>query len=75
VFLRAAECLGVRPPACLALEDAPNGIAAAKAAGMRCVAVPNAFTRTLNLSAADVILPSLHAVRDALDTLLNRPTL
>ena len=75
VFLRAAERLGVRPPACLALEDAPNGIAATKAAGMRCVAVPNAFTRTLNLSAADVILPSLHAVRDALDTLLNRPTL
>jgi beta-phosphoglucomutase-like phosphatase (HAD superfamily) len=75
VFLRAAERLNVRPPACLALEDAPNGIAAAKAAGMRCVAVPNAFTRTLDLSAADRILPSLNAVRDALDTLLDEPAL
>ncbi len=71
VFLRAAECLDVHPPACLVLEDAPNGVAAAKAAGMRCVVVPNAFTRTLDLSAADRILPSLNAVRDALDTLLD----
>ena len=75
VFLRAAERLSVRSPACLALEDAPNGIAAARSAGMRCVAVPNAFTRTLDLSAADSIFPSLHAVRDALDTLLNGPAL
>jgi HAD superfamily hydrolase (TIGR01509 family) len=75
VFLRAAERLNVRPPACLALEDAPNGIAAAKAAGMHCVAVPNTFTRTLDLSAADSIFPSLHAVRDALDTMLSRPAL
>ncbi len=67
VFLRAAGRLGVPPAACLALEDAPNGIAAAKAAGMTCIAVPNAFTRALDLSGADLILPSLLAVRDALD--------
>ncbi len=69
-FLRAAERLGVKPQACLVLEDAPNGIASARAAGMRCVAVPNDFTRALDLSAADYIMPSLHAVRDALDMLL-----
>ena len=67
VFLRAAGRLGVPPAACLALEDAPNGIAAAKAAGMACIAVPNAFTRALDLSGADLVLPSLLAVRDALD--------
>jgi HAD superfamily hydrolase (TIGR01509 family) len=70
IFLRAAERLNVAPPACLVLEDAPNGVAAAKAAGMFCVAVPNEFTRKLDLSAADWMLPSLAAVRDELDELL-----
>jgi HAD superfamily hydrolase (TIGR01509 family) len=67
VFLRAAARLDASPAACLALEDAPNGIAAAKAAGMVCIAVPNALTRALDLSGADLVLPSLLAVRDALD--------
>lgn len=70
VFLRAAERLQVEPPSCLVLEDAPNGIVAAKAAGMRCVAVPNAFTRALDLTVADHILSSLNAVRESLDSLL-----
>lgn len=70
IFLRAAERLDVAPSACLVLEDAPAGVAAAKAAGMRCVAVPNEFSRNLDLSAADHRLPSLRHVRDALDVLL-----
>jgi beta-phosphoglucomutase-like phosphatase (HAD superfamily) len=72
VFLRAAERLSVDAAACVVLEDAPNGVAAAKAAGMTCIAVPNDFTRSLDLSAADIILPSLFGVRDALDLLLSR---
>lgn len=68
-FLLAARRLNVSAEACLVLEDAPNGVAAAKAAGMRCVAIPNRFTQSLDLSAADHILPSLQAVRDALDDL------
>lgn len=71
VFLRAAQRLNVPPSACLALEDAPNGIAAAKAAGMACIAVPNEFTRALFVSAADRILPSLVAVRDNFDHLID----
>ena len=70
-FLLAADRLGVHPEACLVLEDAPNGVVAAKSAGMRCVAVPNDYTRSLDLAAADCILPSLGAVRGALDNLLN----
>ncbi len=40
LFLAAAEALGVPPAECLVLEDSPNGMRAALAAGMRCVAVP-----------------------------------
>jgi sugar-phosphatase len=40
VYLHTAERLGVRPQECLAIEDSPNGVLAAKAAGMRCLAVP-----------------------------------
>ncbi len=40
VFLRCAEMLGVPPTACLVLEDSLNGVIAAKAARMTCVAVP-----------------------------------
>jgi HAD superfamily hydrolase (TIGR01509 family) len=43
VFLYAARLLGVPPSACLAFEDAPIGVAAAKAAGMRCIAITSSF--------------------------------
>lgn len=43
LFLKAAELLGVAPAQCTVVEDAVNGIAAAKAAGMRCVAVASTF--------------------------------
>jgi HAD superfamily hydrolase (TIGR01509 family) len=70
VYLLAARRLGLPPAQCLALEDAPNGVLAAKAAGMRCVVVPNEITRSLDLSAADARLPSLLAVRRNLETLI-----
>jgi beta-phosphoglucomutase family hydrolase len=41
VFVEAARRLGVRPADCVALEDAPAGVEAARRAGMRCVAVPS----------------------------------
>lgn len=40
VFLAAARLLGAAPRDCVVLEDAPPGVAAARRAGMRCVAVP-----------------------------------
>ena len=70
VYLLAARRLGLPPAQCLALEDAPNGVLAAKAAGVRCVAVPNETTRSLDLSAADASLPSLSAVRRNLNALI-----
>jgi HAD superfamily hydrolase (TIGR01509 family) len=59
LFLLAAERLGVPPEACVVFEDSPNGMRAARAAGMRCVAVPNALTRNLALPDPDLVVSSL----------------
>jgi HAD superfamily hydrolase (TIGR01509 family) len=59
VYLLACDALGVAAPEALAVEDSPNGVAAAKAAGLWCVAVPNPVTAALDFSAADVVLSSL----------------
>jgi len=42
VFLKAAEFLNVSPEICTVIEDAPSGIRAAKAAGMRAVGIGEA---------------------------------
>ncbi len=44
VFLAAAETIGVAPAGCLAFEDAPMGLQAARAAGLTCVAVTTVFS-------------------------------
>ena len=62
--------LGIEPDEAVAFEDSPNGIAAAKAAGIFCVAVPNPVTRSLDLSAADLRLDSFEAL--PLDDVLAR---
>jgi putative hydrolase of the HAD superfamily len=62
LYLSVCECLGVAPTEAIALEDSANGIAAAKAAGLRCVAIPNPMTAELDLSAADLRLDSLAAI-------------
>lgn len=62
LFLLAAERLGVDPAACVVFEDAPNGIAAARAAGMRAAAVPNDQNRQHPFTVApDVFLQDLDA--------------
>jgi len=60
VYLAAAAALDVPPASCLAVEDTPTGIAAAKAAGMRCLGYRNPRYH-LDLSAADFLTDRLAA--------------
>lgn len=61
LFLRAAEGLGVRPAGCVVFEDAPAGIEAAVAAGMRGICVPNDHSRDKPFPAPpELRLASLH---------------
>jgi HAD superfamily hydrolase (TIGR01509 family) len=65
IYLLSAERLAVDPVRCLAIEDAPAGIASAKAAGMTCWAVRTEYTHGLDLGAPDRVLPSLEALTAA----------
>jgi HAD superfamily hydrolase (TIGR01509 family) len=56
IYQLAAERLGVDPGACVAIEDSRNGVRAAKAAGMVCIAVPEPW------DPADLSLPTLEAL-------------
>ncbi len=58
-YLAACAAIGVPPWESLAVEDSPNGVTAARRAGLRCVAVPHAITEELDLSHADLRLRSL----------------
>jgi len=59
LYVAVLECLGVSASDAIAIEDSPNGVTAAKRAGMRCVAIPNSITARLDLSHADLVLGSL----------------
>ena len=67
VFLEAARRLGVEPTHCAAVEDSENGILAAKAAGMRTIAIPNPHYPPHEdaLAAADVVLASIEELTPA----------
>jgi beta-phosphoglucomutase len=69
VFLIAARLLGVSPSRCLVLEDAPVGIQAAKAGGMRAIAVTcvgHHSDESLRHAGADLVVPTLEQVSPAL---------
>jgi len=59
LYVCVLDALGLGANESVAVEDSPNGVRAAKAAGLFCVAVPNALTRSLDLSEADLQLMSL----------------
>ena len=59
LYLKAAELLLMPPEGCIAIEDTPAGIAAAKAAGMFAVQVRSASTAFPPIDNADLVLESL----------------
>jgi len=71
IFLLAARRLGLRPERCLVVEDAPNGVSAAKAAGSPCLAVTSSFEADrLRECGADWAAPDLAHVPQELMAML-----
>lgn len=67
-FLRGAALLGVAPGDCVACEDAPPGIRAARAAGMRVIAIATTHAPS-ELADASAVIADLRALDDALASL------
>lgn len=65
IYLLAARELGVDAARCVAVEDAPAGVEAARAAGMQVIAVPDPALARERVAAADVVLDSLVGLRPA----------
>jgi HAD superfamily hydrolase (TIGR01509 family) len=59
LYERALLALGVDASQAIAVEDSPHGVSAARAAGLRCLAVPGPMTRGLDFAHADLVLGSL----------------
>ena len=59
IYEEAARRLGKRPERCVAIEDTPTGMAAAKAAGMFTVQVRSSSTAWPPMDDADIVLDSL----------------
>jgi len=59
LFLLTLDRLKITPEQAVVFEDSPNGVKAAKAAGITTVAVPNDVTRHYNFDEADLIIPSM----------------
>jgi len=59
LYLEACRRLGTDPAQTVAIEDSPNGLAAAKAAGLFAIVTPNPTTQGLDFSAADLVVEDL----------------
>ena len=56
IFLKVAKMLKIDSKYCLVIEDSESGVVAAKAAGMKVIAVPNKYTKHQDFSKADKIV-------------------
>lgn len=67
IFLEAARRLDIKPKECLVLEDAINGVVAAKAAGMRAIAVcDQRYNKPESFTEADMVVGSLKEINSEL---------
>lgn len=61
LYLSVLQALDTPPEQAIAFEDSPNGVYAARSAGIFCVAVPNTITKQLPLDHADLRIESMAA--------------
>ncbi len=62
IFIKAAKATGFSPEECLVIEDATNGIAAAKGAGIFCVAFDSFHSKNQDYSQADLIIQNFEEI-------------
>jgi len=62
IYQKTAKKLKAKPQQCLVLEDTQTGVTAAKKAGMKCIAVPNQYTKSQDFFQADLIVESLKSI-------------
>lgn len=62
IYRLAAQRLRILPSRCIVVEDAPNGVIAAKRAGMACIALKHRTVPRRSLRRADVIVTSLNQI-------------
>lgn len=65
-YLLALERLQMKADNCVAVEDSERGLAAARAAGLRCLVIPNHMTQSCDFRGATAVLPRSLAVLQAL---------
>lgn len=61
-FIVTCHKLGLNPSECVVIEDATVGVQAAKAAGCKCIAIPNRNVKIQDYSQADLVLESLEKI-------------
>jgi len=62
IFLQAANLANSKTEECVVIEDSQNGVAAAKAAGMKCIGFANPNSGNQNLSKADLVIKSFEEI-------------
>lgn len=62
IFLKAAQLAGSEPKECIVIEDSKNGVAAAIAAGMKCIGFLNPSSGDQDLKSADIVIRSFKEV-------------
>ena len=72
-YLIGAQRLGLSPEACIAVEDSPRGLLAARAAGMPCVVVRSELTADYGFEGAAAVVDSNDALIEVLNYLLGVP--
>ncbi len=67
IFLKAAQLMQVKPSDCVVIEDANNGIAAARAAGMKCIAYGGSVHNSDDLAQADLIVKDFKTLANSIE--------